>query len=92
MTECLEVLSASTETPNDAVLVQLVSTRRITDKIPMGTWNYNDPTPNMRAPYAWHVKALECQLADMTSRMPLHLHHNSEHSKNPKTPLILTPA
>ncbi|KAH8432703.1 transcription factor domain-containing protein [Aspergillus melleus] len=76
MTECLDVLSASTETPNDAVLVQLVSTRRITDKIPMGTWNYSDPNPTMRAPYAWHVKALESQLTDLTSRMPLHLHHN----------------
>ncbi|PLB54152.1 hypothetical protein P170DRAFT_346654 [Aspergillus steynii IBT 23096] len=76
MTECLEVLSASTETPNDAILVQLVSIRRITDKIPMGTWNFNDPTPLMRAPYAWHLKALESQLTDLTSRMPLHLHHN----------------
>lgn len=76
MTECQEVLSMSTETSNDALLVQLVSIRRVNDKIPMGTWNYNDPNPIMRAPYGWHIKALEEQLASLTSCMPAHLHHN----------------
>ncbi|THC94930.1 hypothetical protein EYZ11_005569 [Aspergillus tanneri] len=76
MAECLEVLATSKETPNDAILVQLVSMRLIADKIEQGTGINSEPTPITRAPYAWHVTALESQLADLTNRIPSDLLSN----------------
>jgi hypothetical protein len=85
MSECLDMLSKSSETPNDVVLVQLVSSWLIVDKISQGPWNVEhagDKQTN-RAPPAFHINAFESQLIDLVNRNPKELHENRMNSSFP---------
>ncbi|CRG86500.1 hypothetical protein PISL3812_03506 [Talaromyces islandicus] len=80
MSECLDMLTESNETANDAVLVQLVSFWLMVDKISQGPWNVEHVADKQinRAPTAFYINAFESQLIDLINKVPTELHENPE--------------
>ncbi|KAL2869700.1 Zn(II)2Cys6 transcription factor domain-containing protein [Aspergillus lucknowensis] len=80
MTECLDILANARETPNDAVLVQLVRAQRVVDKITKGIGFEYDATVEKNlsgAPFSFYLKGLQSEIDDIRARMPQELHQNS---------------
>ncbi|KAL4908563.1 hypothetical protein BDW74DRAFT_188498 [Aspergillus multicolor] len=86
MKECIDVLMEANETPNDIVLVQLVRTQLVVDKVFKDLGYYNDAVGDHRnAPLALYLKGLQSELDDIRAHPPsepfqkdillLHLHH-----------------
>lgn len=80
MSECLDVLAESNETPNDIVLVQLVSFWLLVDKMSQGPWTpYTDHAGDKqinRAPIDFHINAFESQLIELINKVPAEMHDN----------------
>lgn len=78
MSECLEMLTESRETPNDIVLVQLVSFWLMVDKMSQGPWNVEHAADRQinRAPAAFHINAFESQLIELINKLPAEIYEN----------------
>ncbi|PLB46509.1 hypothetical protein P170DRAFT_457119 [Aspergillus steynii IBT 23096] len=78
LTDCLDVLSTNSETPNDAVLVQLTRARLLAGKMSDGPWNdtmlSEDRFP--RAPSSFYLSALQTHLERTRAEIPTDLQNN----------------
>ncbi|PKX90031.1 transcription factor domain-containing protein [Aspergillus novofumigatus IBT 16806] len=72
MKECLEVLTARKETPNDAVLVQLVQIQLVVDKVIRRSWDENGlaAEDSPRLPTSFFIQTMQHRLQSTKSRIP----------------------
>jgi hypothetical protein len=81
MKECLDVLSERKETPNDAVLVQLVQIQLVVDKVIRRSWDESEFTaggsdgPSL--PASFFIQTMQQQLRSIRNRTPPELAENS---------------
>lgn len=82
MADSLDILRRSSESPNDAVLVQLTRARLLAAKISAGSWNdsLSTETPFSRAPVSFHISALRSQIEEIKAQIPTELQNNSASS------------
>ncbi|KAF7155365.1 hypothetical protein CNMCM5623_007436 [Aspergillus felis] len=80
MKECLEVLTERKETPNDAVLVQLVRIQLVVDKVIRRSWDESGITAecldNPRLPTSFFIQTMQQQLQSIKGRIPPELADN----------------
>lgn len=77
--ECLQVLTETMEYSSDALLVQLVRSQLIVERVGQAPWHDAnlDATSSAKAPTQFYLKALLAQLQELKHRMPPQLLHNS---------------
>ncbi|PYH98428.1 hypothetical protein BO71DRAFT_426074 [Aspergillus ellipticus CBS 707.79] len=76
LTECLDVLAQSPESPHDAVLVQLVRIRTLAERVAEGPWN-NVSSATPRAPSSFYQAALQSQFDQLKNQTPTGLATNT---------------
>lgn len=78
MKECLEVLTERKETPNDAVLVQLVQIQLVVDKVIRRSWDESGlaTEEGPRLPTSFFIQTMQHQLRSIRSRIPPELADN----------------
>ncbi|GFF37907.1 putative HC-toxin efflux carrier TOXA [Aspergillus udagawae] len=80
MKECLEVLTERKETPNDAVLVQLIRIQLVVDKLIRRSWDESGTTgegsDSPRLPTSFFIRTMQQQLQSIRSRIPPELADN----------------
>jgi hypothetical protein len=72
MKECLEVLTERKETPNDAVLVQLVQIQLVVDKVIRRSWDESGLTVEGSDPWlptSFFIQTMHQQLQSVRSRI-----------------------
>jgi 3-methyladenine DNA glycosylase Mpg len=72
MKECLEVLTERKETPNDAVLVQLVQIQLVVDKVIRRSWDESGLTvegSDPLLPTSFFIQTMHQQLQRVRSRI-----------------------
>lgn len=80
LNECLQILETANEFDSDAVLVQLVKLRLISDRIS----DLSGPTADAgldlaaRPPMNFYLKSVEAQLRAFRTNIPTHLSNNSK--------------
>ncbi|KAL3480787.1 hypothetical protein BJX99DRAFT_219646 [Aspergillus californicus] len=80
MMECLEILERAKETPNDSVLVQLVRTALVVDKVVKDLGYECDVIEDReqpRAPLSFYVKGLQSQIDEIRASTPPELRENT---------------
>jgi hypothetical protein len=75
LTECLETLSRSPETENDAVLVELTRIRLVAEKI-FQCSRFSDADTLPRAPPSFHIGAIGSELEELKRQLPSDLVEN----------------
>lgn len=78
--ECLRVIETQQEFASDALLVQLVKLRLISEKVIDAHWlgSVTDVDNSIRPPDIFYLKSLESQLYNFKSSIPSELANNSK--------------
>jgi hypothetical protein len=78
LTECLRVLEEEKEFESDALLVQLVKLRRISESVNSLSWSstITEPDITIKAPATFYLRTLESQLQDFRNNIPSELATN----------------
>lgn len=76
--ECLRVLETQKEIPSDALLVQLVKLRLVSEKIDDAPWKcaISESFKDTRPPEMFYLHSLETQLQDFKRNIPSQLSDN----------------
>ena len=81
MDECLQVLEETKEHPTDILLVQQVKFQLLIEKVSHGPWqDVAMDSLDMKGLPALYLKALQTQLHDLKSNVPLELRENGKRS------------
>lgn len=72
MDECIAVLAEEKEQPTDTLLIHLVKSQIIIEKIGQAPWHEEcgSITGSVRAPPTFYLKALQAQLQDCKANVP----------------------
>ncbi|PYI14319.1 hypothetical protein BO99DRAFT_345357 [Aspergillus violaceofuscus CBS 115571] len=71
MTESVELLSTSTDSPHDATLAHLARVRLLVERIREGPWNENSSLTDIpRAPLPFYMSSLQTQLIQLRADVP----------------------